>query len=1344
MKDELKIKSVNNLSLPIKYVIGLVIIILLLLVGGYAYYNQLINSLEENYKSSIKISAKSTNSKIDKWYNDWVDKLNTITEDSSITHFVSLKSYTPSYRILQNNIETQLRHYLDDNDFGALEIIDLNGKVVYSAGIKLDEKSIKVYTVISNHKDIPAFDSTYFLIAQNNEIRFVVSIPILLLNNKIGYIYTEINTDAAFGSYLNNLLVNNRSDIDISYIDGISIISLRSKIYNNFHYRDADKPDQIQQVPDHVFLNTHEGLINFNDEKAHTQYAYVVTNQNTGWVIVARDKNKEKYSYLIEDLSDYILYGIAFLLIASVLLMILWKKILELYTSAVKSNYAIADLQSRFNHFSKFSQDIFFLLDKNGKIVDYNEKAFNTYGYTGDELKEMNIRELRIIKDRNKTDNYFKSSEKLKGLVFDSVHRKKDKTQFEVEVSMKEVALNGKAFIQNIIRDVSVKKSVEKKLKESEEVFELIVNNLNEVVYIFSIKPLKKFTYISSSIERLTGYKLSDFILDPSILFKIVHPDDRYKIKLLLEGKIGENSPPVKFIKKDGTIIWVLHRNIPKKNEKNELVSLIGIFRDVTEQLQSEIQLKNREESFRNLFENNPLPMWLYNFNTKHFIDVNESAIQHYGYSKEEFFTLKLTDIIIEDTSVSIDENEWLTSIKAGKTNEYIHTVKNGNIISVEVNAHIVHLNDSEDNLILEVVQDITERKRVESKIEESEQRFKTLAKISPVAIFRTNSRGELTYMNENWTEMTGIFPEIAFGRKWWEGLPIQDRNLIEKRWKRSVQVSNSFESEFELLNPKSKVKWVLASIVKISSADEKIMGYVGTLTDITRMKMFEGNFRKLYYSVEQSPVSIVITDTKGNIEFVNPAVLKTTGYSKDELMGNNPNVLKSGYQDKIFYKKLWDTISSGKIWQGELNNKRKDGTYYWEHASISPVFNERKEITNYVAVKEDITAKKSLYEELVKAKNDALESSRIKTNFLTKINHELRTPLVGIIGCSHSVFDEAENSRVKELGKILIDESARLNNSLKSILSLSSLETEEQNPNLEVVDVSAIVKSLHKQFSKSAAIKNIDFTTNDFVDNIYVNANKEMLSEIISNLIDNAIKFTERGSIIIYSEFADDECIVSIKDTGIGIPDNSKQIIFEPFRQAEGLTKQSGGIGLGLTLAKKYTDVMGGKLWFESEVNNGTTFHLSLNLVMESEKPILVLEPAIIPPVAEYRISSTKKKLLIVEDDEINLRITQMYLRSLFDISVAENSTIALENVATNKFDIILMDIGLKHGLNGMELTRILRKMSECATIPIIAITAFTLAKDKEDIMNAGCSHYLAKPFVKEELLDVVKKALS
>ena len=1036
------------------------------------------------------------------------------------------------------------------------------------------------------------------------------------------------------------------------------------------------------------------------------------------------------------------MYGLAILLIASVLVMILWQKILELYSTAVKSDHAILDLQGRFDHFSKFSHDIFFLLTQNGNIVDFNEKAFKTYGYTIDEFRELNIRDLRIVKDRTKTDNYFKSTEKFKGIIFDTIHRRMDKSQFEVEVSMKEVSLNGKAYIQCIVRDISERIKAETKLKENEKVFELIANNLNDVVYISRLKPQKQFEFISPAIEKLTGYLPKDFYEDSNLIFKLLHPDDRYRIQQMMEGNLDENRPPAKFLTKSGNIIWVFHRSLPRRNLLNEITGYIGIIKDVTAQINSDKQLQETENSFRYLFENNPLPMWLYDFKTKSVINVNESAIQHYGYSKDEFLTLKLTDIIVEDTSISMDENEWLTGIRVGKTNEYLHTMKNGNIISVEVNARIVHLNDSEDNLILEVVQDITDRKKIETKIQESEQRFKTLAKISPVAIFRTNSRGELTYMNENWTEMTGIFPEIAFGRKWWDGLPIQDKTLIEQRWKRSVQVSNSFESEFELLNPKSKVNWVLASIVKISAGDDKVMGYVGTLTDITRMKMFEGNFRKLYYSVEQSPVSIVITDTKGNIEFVNPAVLKTTGYSKDELMGNNPSVLKSGYQDKTFYKKLWDTISSGKIWQGELNNKRKDGTYYWEHASISPVFNERKEITNFVAVKEDITAKKSLYEELIKAKNDALESSRIKTNFLTKINHELRTPLVGIIGCSHSVFDEAENTRVKELGKILIDESARLNNSLKSILSLSSLETEEQNPNLEIVDVSAIVKNLQKQFLKSAAIKNISFTMNDFIDKIYVNANKEMLNEIISNLIDNAIKFTERGSITIYSEFADDECIISIKDTGVGIPENSRQIIFEPFRQAEGLTKQSGGIGLGLTLAKKYTEVMGGKLWFETEINNGTTFHLSLNLVSESEMPVLVPAPAIIP-IAENRTSSTKKKLLIVEDDEINLRITQMYLRSLFEISVAENSTVALEKVALNKFDIILMDIGLKHGLNGMELTRILRKMPECTAIPIIAITAFTLAKDKEDIMNSGCSHYLAKPFVKEDLLNVVNVAL-
>jgi len=1332
----------KELTLPVKYIVVLTIFILILFTGGTLYYLKLKSAVDVNYHSSLKSLAEEENHKIKIWKNNWQTGLENILADSSIIDFITLRQDNPDYYLLKRNIEIQLKQYFDESNFELIEVHDKYDNVVFSAGIKQNNyKSLfpSRFKIIDSKYHL---DSTYFLINENIQIIFIVERKIGVGELYKGSIYAEVSTDQIFGSKENNIFLSTNSDIDIYSNFQNTVESFRSKFSSLTKTKTSNLKEVSLNSSDLQYLTENGGLTSFKDEVGKEQYAYLLKSNETGWIILTRNVNKESYSNLLETLSNYLVIGMLILIIVSIIIVGLWFKILRFRTTAVTLDTEKQDLLERFNHINKFSNDIIFLLNNSGRIISFNKKAFKTYGYQDEEFKEFNICDLRINKDRNKTDKYF-NDVNADGLMFDTIHMKKDKTTFEVEVSMKRISINGIIYIQNIVRDVSAKKLLEKKIFEREQIFDLIVNNLNEVVFIFSFIPKRRFEFISKSILNLIGITQKEVIENPYTFLKRIHPEERFKLKLLIEGKLENDGHPIRFMNIKDEIIYVKIRTIIKQDSKNNNVALIGLLQNITDQVKAEMVLRNREKSFRNLFENNPLPMWLYDFKSKQFINVNEAAINHYGYTKEEFLKLNLSEVVIEESTEPQDDSQRLELITSGKTFENIHSVKDGNLISVEISSHLIQLNGSGNQSVLEVVQDVTERKKIESRIQESEQRFKTLAKISPVAIFRTNSRGDLTYVNENWTEMTGIFSEIAFGQKWYDGLPIQDKEQIEQRWRHSFEISDSFETELQLLNPKSTVNWVLASIVKITSSKNKIMGFVGTLTDVTRMKMFEGNFRKLYYSVEQSPVSIVITDIKGNIEFVNPAVIKTTGYSKEELIGSNPSILKSGFQNKSFYKNLWDTISSGKLWQGELNNKRKDGTFYWEQASISPVLNERKEIINYVAVKEDITDRKILHDELIKAKTDAVESNRLKANFLTKINHELRTPLLSIMGSSHSVLNDAENIRMKELGEILVKESDRLNSSLKSILSLSSLESENQNYALEPIDISYIIKNVYNQYKHLANDRGLNFVIEDILDRIFVIGNKEMIHEIVSNLIDNAIKFTEKGSVIIFNEYSDDSYILSIKDTGAGISNQSKEIIFEPFRQAETQSRNVSGIGLGLTLAKKFAEVMGGKISFESTLYQGTTFCLHLNLVKDEDKPEMITE--VLTTITEDKVvGETRKKMLIVEDDEINLKITKAYLKKLFDISSAENSKIALEKVAEQKFDIILMDIGLKDGLNGMQLTSILREMPEYSTIPIIAVTAFTLAKDKEDIMNSGCSSYLSKPFTKEELINTINGALA
>ena len=597
--------------------------------------------------------------------------------------------------------------------------------------------------------------------------------------------------------------------------------------------------------------------------------------------------------------------------------------------------------------------------------------------------------------------------------------------------------------------------------------------------------------------------------------------------------------------------------------------------------------------------------------------------------------------------------------------------------------------------------------------------------------------------MNENWFTMTGVHSEIALSKKWWDSIPIDDKPQIEEKWNTSISLYNNFELEIQFSNSKSNVKWALVNITKISSSENKVIGFIGTLTNITKTKSVEENLKKLYLSVEQSPISVVITNNDGEIEYVNTATIDKTGYSKAELIGRNPKILNSGFQNKEFYEKLWKTISSGEVWNGQFYNKKKDGTYYWEQASIAPVFNDKNIITNYVAVKEDITSKKKLEEDLIQAKNIAVKSNQIKSNFLTKINYDLRIPLVGILGCAKAISEKAIDKKIKELSEILIAEGNRLNDILKPILAFSKIETELEDIPIFPVEINSLIKELKSSYDKNNNNNLLAVKVMCNKEEIYVDSNEEMLKDVINYLFSNALKYTQQGEIIVTPNVINEECVISIADTGIGIPDNAKDIIFEPFSQIDGEINQvNKGIGMGLTLAKKYIDIMGGRIWFVSSQGEGTTFFIAIQITKNLRSKVY---PAIQEQKSVGTVStSATKKILIIEDDEINMRITKLYLKGLFNISSAKNAAETIEITKNNKFDIVLTDIGLKNGLSGIELTKLLRTNEDCKNIPIIAVTAYTSDADKEKIFAAGCSHYLSKPFMKEDLINIINTALT
>lgn len=372
------------------------------------------------------------------------------------------------------------------------------------------------------------------------------------------------------------------------------------------------------------------------------------------------------------------------------------------------------------------------------------------------------------------------------------------------------------------------------------------------------------------------------------------------------------------------------------------------------------------------------------------------------------------------------------------------------------------------------------------------------------------------------------------------------------------------------------------------------------SMDDITEIKEAEEKIRKLSAAVDQSRATIVITDIKGNIEYANPQFSKTTGYDVDEAIGKNPRILKSDKTSSTEYKELWETIMNGKTWQGEFLNITKDNREYWESAIISPIFNANNEIISFIAIKEDITERKRIQEELVKSEKELRQMNEEKSRFFSILAHDLR----GLVGSNYaysdllySHFDTYSRDDLKENIQIII-------NSSKDSLSLldNLLDWSKATMGLITITPKEIVLSEQTEkvvvlMSDLACKKNISIINN--IKNTFISVTDVYVFQtIIRNLINNAIKFTHSGGNITISatRLSNNDIEISVSDTGVGINKTILDKLFKPGEKVRSLgTNDESGTGLGLMICDEMVKKLGGILQVESEVGKGSRFFFNL-----------------------------------------------------------------------------------------------------------------------------------------------------
>jgi PAS domain S-box-containing protein len=359
----------------------------------------------------------------------------------------------------------------------------------------------------------------------------------------------------------------------------------------------------------------------------------------------------------------------------------------------------------------------------------------------------------------------------------------------------------------------------------------------------------------------------------------------------------------------------------------------------------------------------------------------------------------------------------------------------------------------------------------------------------------------------------------------------------------------------------------------------------------------------------------VVITDVRGRIQYVNPVFSTLTGYSAEEASGKTPRILKSGFHSKSFYKELWDTILSGRQWYGKFCNRKKKGEIYWEQASISPVRNERGEITHFVAVKEDITKLLEYEAELKQAKESAESANRAKSDFLASMSHELRTPLNAIIGFSEVLKEKyfgPLTEKQEEYVTDILSSGKHLLELINDILDLSKIEAGKMTLELSSVRIADLVRQSLTMVREKAAKHGIalDLEIDSALEEIQIPADERKLKQVLFNLLSNAVKFTPDGGAIrvavrhraggdVVSSAAPgaDLLEISVSDTGIGVEPADQEKIFEPFYQVgQGQTNKPPGTGLGLSVSRELVELHGGILRVQSRgKNQGSTFLLTI-----------------------------------------------------------------------------------------------------------------------------------------------------
>ena len=537
-----------------------------------------------------------------------------------------------------------------------------------------------------------------------------------------------------------------------------------------------------------------------------------------------------------------------------------------------------------------------------------------------------------------------------------------------------------------------------------------------------------------------------------------------------------------------------------------------------------------------------------------------------------------------------------------------------------------------------------------------------------------------------------------------------------------------------------------LVSITALRDATETIIGYLLIATDHTKKKAAQQQLKTLSLALEQSQSAVMITDLNINIEYINQAFINSSGYAREDIIGQSLSRFMSGKTPQSTYETMRAALNSGKAWRGELINLNKQDEEFIELTWISPIRQDDGTISHYLSVKEDITERKKTERLLVEAKDRAEHLAKTKAQFLANMSHEIRTPMIAIMGFSDlALLDEIPPDTYDYLQNISIA-SNHLLAILNSILDASKLDAGKMTLQLEHFNLADMRAMLHGLFINTAQSKGLTLIIDiaSQVPDILI-GDSLRLRQVLINLLGNAIKFTQQGSIKLrvslqQLDAKEARLLFAVTDTGMGISAEQQERLFQPFSQVnDGNARNFEGTGLGLMISQNLVQLMGASIKLDSHVGLGSCFSFELLLPLA----LATIEPQITPSITLSPTSLSGVQILLVEDNDFNQKIITQVLKSFgASIVLADNGLEALAALEQDNFDIVLMDLQMPI-MDGYQATSEIRKQARYAQLPIITISATVSEEDNRRCLAAGMIDFIGKPINKIELLATLERWL-